>query len=831
MAELMLALEKDAVNRQRNVADVIASGASSVEKFYSGTNVFVTGGSGFLGKQLLEKLFRCCNVNKVYLLMRAKKGKTAQQRVKQILEDPVFDSLHNQKPKFADNVLAVSGDVSELKLGLSASDWDLITEQASHRQHLFLDFIGSIVHVSTAYCHATKSRVGQAVKEQFYDSPVPPNAFIDMAENIDENKLENMMQMVKADWPNSYSFSKALGEEIVRSEAGNLPISIVRPAIVISSYREPLPGWIDPMNSLGPSGLILGLMTGIIHVLRTRQDIVLSLVPADLVTNTTLVAAWETTKAQSNEGNIKIYNITNNRNPLLWAALDFFINNDWKFQDDNTLSLQKNMSSIDRDIFNCDIANLDRKEYIKVWVYDMESLLALERQAQDHQHDVAKIIASGASDVERFYAGSNIFLTGGTGFIGKHIIEKLFRCCNVNKVYLLLRSKKGKTVQQRIDQILKDPVFESLQKYKPDFVTNIIPIEGDISEKELGIGADDRNIITEQVNIIFHVAAIVNFDEIVKVATLANVRGTREIVRLAKCCKQLRQVSVVHVSTAYSHATKSRVREEVKEQFYDSPIPPNAIIEMAETIEQNKLENMMQQLKKDFANTYTFTKAVAEEVIRTEARGLPICVVRPSVGISAGVIHSARSISDIVVSMVPVDIVINTILVAAWNNSKRPNHENTKIYNITGNRNPLQWGYACNVLDCARYLISSRAIWYCHLIQTPYKLPSVVLFWLLHFIPAFFVDFALILTGKRPLTRRTEREYYSFLYVASPVNTTSLSHLFSIRKGEENGKRKRTRFCLQHTHSSDETSIRSNPFEHLQCPTDSITVRVCPNNF
>ncbi|XP_045538577.1 fatty acyl-CoA reductase wat-like [Papilio machaon] len=416
-------------------------------------------------------------------------------------------------------------------------------------------------------------------------------------------------------------------------------------------------------------------------------------------------------------------------------------------------------------------------------------MLALEREAQDHQHDVAKIIASGASDVERFYAGSNIFLTGGTGFIGKHIIEKLFRCCNVNKVYLFIRSKKGKNIQQRIDQILKDPVFISLHKCKPDFVTNIIPIEGDLSKKELGIGDLDRNIITEQVNIIFHAAAIVNFDEILKVATLVNVRGTREIVRLAKCCKQLR--SIVHVSTAYSHASKSRVREEVKEQFYDSPIPPNAIIEMAETIEQNKLENMMQPLNKDFANTYTFTKAVAEEVIRTEARGLPICVVRPSVvissysqplpgcvdpwnlnspsgflaGIYAGIIHSARSISDIVVSMVPADIVINTILVAAWNNSKRPNHENTKIYNITGNRNPLQWGYACNVLDCARYLISSRAIWYCHLIQTPYKLPSVVLFWLLHFIPAFFVDFALILTGKRPLLVKVYKKIYKLTSV------------------------------------------------------------------
>lgn len=59
---------------------------------------------------------------------------------------------------------------------------------------MYISF-SSIVHVSTAYSHATKGRVGQAVKEQFYDSPVPPNAFIDMAENIDENKLENMMQL------------------------------------------------------------------------------------------------------------------------------------------------------------------------------------------------------------------------------------------------------------------------------------------------------------------------------------------------------------------------------------------------------------------------------------------------------------------------------------------------------------------------------------------------------------------------------------------------------------------------------------------------------------
>lgn len=34
----------------------------------------------------------------------------------------------------------------------------------------------------------------------------------------------------------------------------------------------------------------------------------------------------------------------------------------------------------------------------------------------------------------------------------------------------------------------------------------------------------------------------------------------------------------------------------------------------------------------DWPNTYTFTKALAEQVIQKEARGLPIAVFRPGVG-------------------------------------------------------------------------------------------------------------------------------------------------------------------------------------------------------
>lgn len=39
----------------------------------------------------------------------------------------------------------------------------------------------------------------------------------------------------------------------------------------------------------------------------------------------------------------------------------------------------------------------------------------------------------------------------------------------------------------------------------------------------------------------------------------------------------------------------------------------------------------------DWPNTYTFTKALAEQVVEKEGKGLPIAVFRPAVGESDGI--------------------------------------------------------------------------------------------------------------------------------------------------------------------------------------------------
>lgn len=60
-----------------------------------------------------------------------------------------------------------------------------------------------------------------------------------------------------------------------------------------------------------------------------------------------------------------------------------------------------------------------------------------------------------------------ILLTlGGFGFLGKLLIEKLLRC-DVKRIYLMARAKKGKSLEERFEALLQDPVSE-LEKLSRD---------------------------------------------------------------------------------------------------------------------------------------------------------------------------------------------------------------------------------------------------------------------------------------------------------------------------------------------------------------------------
>jgi hypothetical protein len=63
------------------------------------------------------------------------------------------------------------------------------------------------------------------------------------------------------------------------------------------------------------------------------------------------------------------------------------------------------------------------------------------------------------NSIQQFYAGKTIFITGASGFMGKILIEKiLYSCSDVREIIVLMRSKRGKTGAQRIEDFSKLPV-------------------------------------------------------------------------------------------------------------------------------------------------------------------------------------------------------------------------------------------------------------------------------------------------------------------------------------------------------------------------------------
>lgn len=67
----------------------------------------------------------------------------------------------------------------------------------------------------------------------------------------------------------------------------NLPVNIVRPAIIGASINEPYPGWTDTFSAAG--GLTLAGGIGIINYIHGNGNNVGDFVPVDFVSNVIIV--------------------------------------------------------------------------------------------------------------------------------------------------------------------------------------------------------------------------------------------------------------------------------------------------------------------------------------------------------------------------------------------------------------------------------------------------------------------------------------------------------------------------------------------------------------
>lgn len=104
--------------------------------------------------------------------------------------------------------------------------------------------------MSTAYCNCDRTDVA----EEIYPLSAEPEHVIALTKVMDARMVDDITPTLIGNRPNTYTFTKALTERMLQSESGYLPVTIVRPSIVLCSLKEPIVGWVDNWN--GPTGII-----------------------------------------------------------------------------------------------------------------------------------------------------------------------------------------------------------------------------------------------------------------------------------------------------------------------------------------------------------------------------------------------------------------------------------------------------------------------------------------------------------------------------------------------------------------------------------------------
>ncbi|XP_007555407.1 fatty acyl-CoA reductase 1-like [Poecilia latipinna] len=93
---------------------------------------------------------------------------------------------------------------------------------------------------------------------------------------------------------------------------------------------------------------------------------------------------------------------------------------------------------------------------------DLDRLEEEEEQKQTSESQI-RLMNSGMASIPEYYAGKSVLITGATGFMGKVLVEKLLRSCpDVKALYILVRPKAGQSMKQRVSDMMKCKVTESL---------------------------------------------------------------------------------------------------------------------------------------------------------------------------------------------------------------------------------------------------------------------------------------------------------------------------------------------------------------------------------
>ncbi|XP_031619645.1 putative fatty acyl-CoA reductase CG5065 [Contarinia nasturtii] len=398
----------------------------------------------------------------------------------------------------------------------------------------------------------------------------------------------------------------------------------------------------------------------------------------------------------------------------------------------------------------------------------------------EHTAKVEALDSVEEDRVRKMYANRSILITGGTGFLGKVLIEKFLRTCpEIEKIYLLVRPKRGKQPADRLADIFSNVLFDGLKETRglDTIVNQCHVISGDCSLPDLGISDDDRKLLAENVSIVYHCAATVRFDETLKRAVLLNTRGTKLMLELSKTFKKL--ALFCYVSTSYCHLNERLLMEKP----YPAPADPHRIIKSIEWLDEDIVHTMTKQILGGFPNTYAFTKCLSEALVVEQMNEMPAVIMRPSIvipiryepipgwtdningptglliGAGKGVLRSMYCNSSSYGDYLPVDYAVNGIMVSSWNFVYNKDYDRRVYHLVSSAEIKVSWK---ELIDCGRWIICNKlplngVVWYPGGSMKSNRLHHNICCILFHWIPAILIDCLLFCLRYPPVLCRVQR--------------------------------------------------------------------------
>lgn len=189
------------------------------------------------------------------------------------------------------------------------------------------------------------------------------------------------------------------------------------------------------------------------------------------------------------------------------------------------------------------------------------------------------------------------FITGGCGFLGRHVAQELLRHTDLHLV-CLVRDKPDETAASRLARI-----FTGMGISRNEIDARVEVLSGDIAEADLGLDADSYAALAERVDVIYHCAAKVDWVRSYGLLYKMNVGGVLAMIRLACRGPVKRLLFVSSVAVCYATDGPEHIDEETDMLPFVDSMPLG----------------------------YARSKCVSEALLRQAAeRGVPVTVLRPA---------------------------------------------------------------------------------------------------------------------------------------------------------------------------------------------------------